>query len=197
MTGIILAGGRGTRLGHEKALVKLNKQSLIERVIERLAPVSQRIIIVTSREQFDHLNAAQLKKEIVVDLYPDKGALGGLYTGLVSAETFYSLSVACDMPFLNVALLHHLIGLCPDFDAVVPRTDTTLEPLHAIYSKNCVGLIEQLWLQNRSRISELFNLANTRYVDKDEISIFDPNYLSFFNINTQSRLKKAKALLEH
>lgn len=196
MTGVILAGGRGERLGCRKALAKLNNQRLIEGVIDCLAPVTREIVIVTNREQIDLLKAAQMCENIVADIYPGKGALGGLYTGLANSDTFYNLVVACDMPFLNQALLRYLISICHGFDAVVPRTGEMLEPLHAVYSKDCMASIEQLWSQNKSRISELFNLVNVRYVDNDETDKFDPEHLSFFNINTQSGLRKARTLIK-
>jgi len=138
-----------------------------------------------------------LKAKVVVDIYPGKGSLGGIYTGLVSANTFYSLVVACDMPFLNRALLRYLVGLAPDFDVVVPNVNGWIEPLHAIYSKNCLTPIEKLLHQGKLGVRQLFDLVNTRYVCEDEIIKFDPERLSFFNINTKDDLEKAKTLIRH
>lgn len=196
ITGIVLAGGKSLRLGREKALERINQQSLIERTIDCLFSVSQAIIVVTSQEQFDTIASARLKGKVVVDLYPDKAALGGIYTGLSNADTLHSLVVGCDMPFLNRALLSHLIYLAPDYDAVIPKIGNMGEPLHAIYSKNCLPSIEQLLHQNKLAISQLFGLVKTKYIDGDEIAKFDPNYLSFFNINTEDDLIKAKALIQ-
>lgn len=136
-----------------------------------------------------------MEGKVIVDLYPGKGALGGIYTGLAAADTFYSLVVGCDMPFLNSALLHYLIELTPNFDVVVPRIDDMTEPLHSAYSKDCLASIKQLLHQDRLAISHLFSLVNTRYVGEDEIAKFDSEHLSFFNINTQGDLRKAKALI--
>jgi len=132
----------------------------------------------------------------MVDLYPGKGALGGIYTGLANADSFYSLVVGCDMPFLNRDLLCYLIDLAPGFDAVVPRIHDMYEPLHAVYSKGCLTPIRELMDQDRVRISQLFNLVKTRYVGKDEIAEFDPQCLSFFNVNTHDDLKKARELIK-
>jgi len=133
---------------------------------------------------------------VIVDLYPGKGVLGGIYTGLINANTFYSLVVACDMPFLNRALLYYLVALAPDFDVVVPKIDGLVEPLHAIYSKNCLVSIEQLLHQGKLGVHQLFGLVKTRYVGEDEIAKFDPEHLSFFNVNTRDDLMEAVALIK-
>jgi molybdopterin-guanine dinucleotide biosynthesis protein A len=133
---------------------------------------------------------------LIVDIYPGKGALGGIYTGLTSADSSYSLVVGCDMPFLNRDLLCYLIEIAPSFDVVVPRIDNMLEPLHAVYSRDCLAPIKEMIDKDRLGISQLFKLVKTRYVDKDEIAKFDPRCLSFFNINTLDDIKKAKDLIE-
>ncbi len=184
------------RLGREKALERLNKQTLIERTIDCLTPVCQTILVVTSQERFNVIAAAGLKGVVIVDFYPGRGALGGIYTGLANADSFYSLVVGCDMPFLNHDLLRYMIDLAPDFDAVVPKVDDMLEPLHAVYSRDCLSPIKELLNQDRLGISQVFNLVKARYVSKDEITKFDWEYLSFFNINTQDDLRRAKELMK-
>jgi molybdopterin-guanine dinucleotide biosynthesis protein A len=184
------------RLGRVKALEKINAQSLIERTIDCLSPPSRTVLVVTNQEQFDIIVASRLKGKVIVDLYPGKGALGGVYTGLASADSFYSLVVGCDMPFLNRDLLGYLIDIAPGFDAVIPRIDGMYEPLHAVYSKDCLAAISELMNRGRLGVSQLFNLVNTRYVDKYEIAKFDPQFFSFFNINTLDDLRKAKELIK-
>ena len=184
------------RLGREKALERINDQSLIERVIDCLAPISYEILVITSEEQFKFIDTASLKARVIVDFYPGKGALAGIYTGLKSADSFYSLVVGCDMPFLNYALLNYLIDLVPSYDAVVPKIDDMLEPLHAIYSKNCLAPIDKLLHQDKLQITQLFALVKPRYVGQDEIAKFDPENLSFFNINTQDDLTRAEAMID-
>ncbi len=196
MSGIVLAGGKSSRLGRVKPLERINGHSLIERTIDCLFPLSHTVFVVTSQEQFDIIEAARLKGRVIVDLYPRKGALGGIYTGLASAESFYSLVVGCDMPFLNMDLLRYLVDLAPDFDAVVPRIDGMYEPLHAVYSKDCLVFISELMAQGKLEISKLFDLVNTRYVDKEEIARFDPHFCSFFNVNTLDNLRKAKEIIK-
>jgi molybdenum cofactor guanylyltransferase len=197
VSGIVLAGGKSLRLGRVKALERINKQRLIERTIERLSPPARTVFVVTSREQFDIIAASLTGVRVVVDLYPGKGALGGIYTGLAFTESLYNLVVGCDMPFLNRELLRYIIDRTDSFDAVVPRVQDMVEPLHAIYSKNSLETIRQMMEENRLEISHLFSLVNTRYISEDELIKFDPQRLSFFNINTIGDLTKARRLIKH
>jgi len=183
------------RLGRDKAFEKVGTKSLIERTIDCLSPVSQSVIIVTSKKQSDQFDSVYLKGKVVVDLCPGKAALGGIYTGLMSADTSLSLVVGCDMPFLNRDLLQYLIDSSIGYDAVVPRIGKMLEPLHAIYSKRCLDSIEHLLSKDVVAVRRLFDLVKTKYIDEYEINKFDPKYLSFLNINTQGDLEKARSLV--
>ena len=183
------------RLGRAKALERINKLSLIERTIDCLSAVSRAVLVVTSQEQFISITAVRLKGKVVVDLYPGKGALGGIYTGLATADSHHSLVVACDMPFLNRDLLCYLMDLAPNFDVVVPKLDGKFEPLHAIYSKDCLAPIKEILREGSLEILRLFDLVKVRHVVRDEIAKFDPQFLSFFNINTPDDLKKAEELI--
>ncbi len=193
-TGIILAGGKSIRLGYNKAFAMINKQSLIERVIDRLSSISRTILIVTNQDQINLIQVARLKGKIVVDLLPDGGPLAGIYTGLEYSNTYNNLVVACDMPFLNTALLRYLFDLAPNFDAVVPKIGNNIEPLHAMYSKNCISYIKPMLHTGRLQTWKLFNLVNTRYVTKYEMVKYDPLCMSFFNVNTGGNLIVAKML---
>lgn len=195
VSGIVLAGGKGLRLGREKALERLNNKTLIERTVECLTPVCKTILVVTSQEQFSVVASAVEKVVVIADFFPGGGPLGGIYTGLASVDSFYSIVVGCDMPFLNSGLLNYMVDLAPDFDAVVPEVNGMLEPLHAVYSKDCLSPIKGLLNQNKLGISQVFNLVKVRFVGKDEIAEFDKEYLSFFNINTQDDLIRARELI--
>jgi molybdopterin-guanine dinucleotide biosynthesis protein A len=194
MTSIVLAGGRSLRLGQNKVMMTMAGQSLIKRVIARLAPLSSEVIVALSqRGQNPALPFPEVK--MVFDLYPGKGALGGIYTGLINSTSFYNLVVACDMPFLNVELLRYMSQLSPGFDLVVPSVGRNVEPLHAVYGKSCLEPMAELLRQSDFKISDLFNSVKVRYVEQEEIDKFDPEHLSFFNVNTKADLEKAKELL--
>lgn len=191
ISGIVLAGGQSSRLGTDKALVNVNGQSLIEQVVAKLARLSDDVIIVTnSPEKYGHLET-----RLVGDIYPGKGALGGLYSGLRAAANTHSLVVACDMPFLDLKLLRYMILLAPEYDVVMPRIGEFPEPLHAVYSKSCLAPIDRLLARGGLKIIDFFSEVRVRYVEEDEVDIFDPQHLSFFNVNTPNDLEKMKKLV--
>jgi molybdopterin-guanine dinucleotide biosynthesis protein A len=190
---IILTGGKNQRLGKNKALVTIGGKSLIERVIERLRPLTSQMIIVTSQEKADLPVTGEA--EILVDLYPGKGPLVGIYTGLLAVRYSHSIVVAGDMPFLNTELLSYMVELSDDFDAVVPRLrEEMMEPLHAIYSRSCLGKMKAYLEHNQFGVYQFLNTLHVRYVERPECQRLDPGLLSFFNINYQSDLDRANAL---
>ena len=191
---IVLAGGKGQRLGRNKALETIDSASLLQRVVSQLSFFNQNIIVVTAKQQSFPGLSGYPKLRIVTDTYPGKGPLVGIYTGLVASDSFYSLIVACDLPFLNRALLRYMIQITAEFDLVVPRIDNMVEPLHAVYSKNCIPAIESLFRQGTLSVHQLLNLVRVRYVEAEEINKFDPEHLSFFNINSEADLETARQL---
>ena len=195
ITGIILAGGKSTRIGANKPQLKIGNSHLIDRVLDTLSQFTSSILIVTTEGQIGLAKSATPSARMVKDIYPGKGPLGGIYTGLMHAETSYSLVVGCDMPFLNSGLIKYLIDGASSFDAIAPKIGWMIQPLHAIYSKRCVPSIEALIREDQLQIIKLFNLVNTRYVTEKEIDQFDPDHLSFLNINTEGDLLKAEVLI--
>ena len=191
---VVLAGGKGLRLGRDKNLETIGNRSLLQRVIFQVSLFNSDIIIVTATKQSLHQLIDYPRLRIVADTYPGTGPLGGIYSGLIASDSFCNLVVACDMPFLNQALLRYMIQLSVNFDVVVPRLGNLVEPLHAVYSKGCLAPIEYLLEQGRIRVSELFKLVKVRYVEAEEIDRIDPEHLSFFNINTEADLEKAREL---
>jgi molybdopterin-guanine dinucleotide biosynthesis protein A len=141
---IILAGGKSSRLGRDKNFETVGNISLLERVMLVISSFDDDIIVATSSGQ-SFLGLSKYKRvRILTDIFPDKGALGGIYTGLIHSNSSYNLVVASDMPFLNKALLKYMIRLAPGFDAVVPRVGCHVEPLLAVYSKKCIGLTPKM-----------------------------------------------------
>ena len=192
MTAIILAGGKSSRLGRDKALERICGKYLVERVLDSLSQLGDDIIVVTAApNQLSDLNV-----EKVLDTYPRTGAKVGLCTGINASLSFYSLVVACDMPFLNIDLLRYLLDLASGFDAVIPRIGDKIEPLHAVYSKNCIPILEEQIRKGKLKISDLFDEINVRYVEAEEIERYDPRHLSLFNINSEADLKRAKTMIE-
>jgi molybdopterin-guanine dinucleotide biosynthesis protein A len=187
---IVLAGGESKRLGTDKAFLRIGGRVLIEGIVEKMARIGDEVIIVTnSPQKYGHLEV-----RLVGDIYPGIGALGGIYSGLRAARSEYGLVVACDMPFLDLRLLRYMILLALGHDVVIPRVGGLTEPLHAIYSKECLQPMERLLSAGRLKIIEFFPEVRVRYVEEHEVKLFDPQCLSFFNINTPADLEKARSL---
>ena len=105
------------------------------------------------------------------------------------------VAVACDMPFLNTNLLQYMTELSPKFDAVIPRVAGEIEPLHAIYSQKCIDAIELMMREDDLKVRGLLDRVRVRYVEEEEVNRFDPDRLSWFNINTPADLKKASEIM--
>jgi len=193
MTSIILAGGKSSRLGQSKALQVIGGKSLIQWVVDRLALLSTEIIIATAHGKTIPCSSA-VRIKTVADIYPEKGPLAGIYSGLIASSSSRAIVAGCDTPFLSVGLLEYMTQICSTLDVVVPRVENKVEPLCAVYSKNCLAPIQELLEQNELRISELFRMIKVKYVEEDEINSFDPEHLSFFNINSQADLTRARKL---
>jgi molybdopterin-guanine dinucleotide biosynthesis protein A len=188
----VLAGGRGLRLGRNKALEKINQQTLIQRSVSSLLFLQSEIIVVTGPhntdlglEDFDNVR-------MVIDAFPGRGPLVGIYTGLLNSRSDKNLVVACDMPFLNQALLRYLAEQATGYDVAVPRTGREVEPLHAVYGRKCLIQAKYLLDEGIYSVNELFRRVRTRYVDTTEIEKYDPERRSFFNINDENDLDLAR-----
>jgi molybdopterin-guanine dinucleotide biosynthesis protein A len=195
VTGVILAGGMSTRLGRDKAIEPLAGQPLIVRVLSMLSGVTDASVVVVNDEH----RAAELPLPedvvVAVDAYPGSGSLGGIFTGLQAADTEWALVVACDMPFLNPALLSRILELRAGHDVVTPVLDGRPEPTHALYSKACLPHMEERLRHNKLKITGFYEKVRVRYIDEDEVDRLDPGRLSFFNVNTEDDLDRAKSLV--
>ena len=128
---------------------------------------------------------------ISIDKYPDTGSLGGIFTGIHASTTDWTFVVACDMPFLNIKLIRYIMSLKEGYDAVVPVIDGRPEPIHSIYSKDCLAHIEEKITNNELKITGFFDKISVRYVNESAINEFDPDHLSFLNVNNEEDLEKA------
>jgi molybdopterin-guanine dinucleotide biosynthesis protein A len=190
----ILAGGQSKRIGRDKAFLEVAGSPLLERILVRVRPLTDDLFISTNSPE----TYQQFGLRGVPDVYPHKAALGGIYSAIQAARHVHVLIVACDMPFLNVDLLQHLINLAPTADVIVPLIEPAQSPetLLAIYSKNCLPVIKSQLLANRLRIVDFFDEVLVRYVERDEIAKFDPHFYSFINVNTPADWQKAQTMAE-
>ena len=196
VSGIVLAGGVSRRLGRNKALESIGGEPLIARVIGRLSEIAGETVVVVA----DMDQAARLPRPnesiITEDVYPGKGSLGGIFSGLRRAASPWSMVVACDMPFLNLDLIRFMLSLREGQDVVVPVVEGRPEPTHALYSKSCLPFIDDQLKSGDLKIARFYDKVEVRYVSEEETTRFDPDRLSFFNVNTQEDLDRSLALVD-
>jgi molybdopterin-guanine dinucleotide biosynthesis protein A len=193
MTSIILAGGKSLRLGRNKSLETIGGKNLVQWVIDRLAILSTEIIIATARGE-EIPNCSDVMVKTVADVYPGKGPLAGIHSGLIASSSSRAIVVSCDTPFVSVSLLEYMTSICSRFDVVVPRIQMKTEPLCAVYSKNCIAPIQELLERNELQIIKLFSMVKVKYLEQHKIKSLDPEHLSFFNINNEADLDRARRL---
>ena len=186
MTGMILAGGKNLRMGQNKAFLKIQGERIIDRIKRIFVDLFDEVLLVTNTPR-DYLD---LNLRTVTDLYREQGALGGVFTGLFHASFPHAFVVACDMPFLQPALISYLAAMSPGYDIVIPRTEDGLQPLHAVYSRKCLPFMEDLLCRGRLKILDFFPRVKKKEVPAEEIIPFDPRMVSFFNLNTPEDLSR-------
>jgi len=193
LTAIILAGGKSSRIGSDKdkAILKLNGKRLIDIVISKLKHiVGDNIIIVGPPEKYPSY------KQIVPDLFNQRGLLVGLYSGLKASASQYNLVVGCDMPFLKLELLQYMRDKIDSNDIIIPRyAKSYIEPLCAIYSKDCLSVMERNIEAGILSIRRIFPYLKVKYIEEKEIKRVDPELNSFFNINFKEDFIRAEELI--
>lgn len=188
MTGIILTGGKSSRMGKNKAFLKVNGEVIIERTVRLFNDLFDEVILVTnSPDEYKYLNT-----RIVSDIYPQGGSLIGIYSGIYYSSSMYSFVAACDMPFIKKAFIEYLIKQKDEYDIIIPFSKDGQEPLHAMYSKVCLKPMEEQIKRGNLKIIDIIPGLKARRIEKDEIIPFDPELTSFINVNTPSELKRAE-----
>ncbi len=197
LTAIILAGGESSRVGLNKSKdqIKLAGRPLIDWVISTLTSLDnltkEDIIIVSSKEKYSNF------KRVFKDIFPQKGPLGGIFSGLKVSTSQYNLLVGCDMPFIEVKLLQYMIENINTYDIVIPCYGKGLiEPLCAIYSKSCLEVIERNIKAGVLSVREIFPHLKVKFIKEEEIKKFDVGLYSFFNINFKRDFTKAEELIK-
>ncbi len=200
VTGVILAGGKSRRMGQNKALLQLGDEPIIGHVIRRMRLVTDELLLITN----NHAEYTHLGLPMHSDRVPDAGALGGIYTGLMHASHEVILCVACDSPFLQPKLLTYLVSVLGEDDAVMPYTQSSrqtplcrniiLQTLCAVYAKKCLPIIESMLQESELRVHALQERAHIQCIPPEVWQQFDPEGMSFFNINTPDDFERAKKL---
>lgn len=184
---IILAGGKSSRMGRDKALIEIFGELLVARVARVISPLFESLIVVANGD----LEAVLPDAAIVKDIFPGKGPLGGIHAGLTASRSEENFVVACDMPFVSPAVIQRIRALRDKADVCLPETEKGLEPLCAVYSKSCLPQIERALRSNRRRVTAFFSEVDVRIVKREELEGLDGVDLAFLNVNTREDLEAA------
>lgn len=194
LTIAINAGGESSRMGENKALKQFHGQPLIARMVARLRPLAEELLITTNHPE----DFAFLEIPMAPDPLPGGGALSGLYTAVAAAHQPLVAVLACDMPFIDVGLLavQRDLLIAEQVDVVIPYTPEGIEPLHAIYRRvTCLPAIEAALQAGQRRLIAWLPAVKVREMPAEEVSRYDPHFRSFVNVNTPDEFRRAELLL--
>jgi molybdopterin-guanine dinucleotide biosynthesis protein A len=189
-TGVVLAGGRSSRMGQPKALLLFDNEPLIKHIVGKLLRLFREVVVVAAPEQ----ELPSLPATLVRDEVAYQGPVAGIYYGVKAAGSELAFVTSCDSAFLNPGLIQHLVSRATDHDVVVPHWEGRFQPLHAVYRRGVLPFLETQLSRGELRPVFLFDKVRTRRIDDGEIRRFDPEGLSFFNMNTPGDYREALRL---
>ncbi len=192
-TGIILAGGKSSRMGTNKALLPIAGKLNIERTIDTLSEVTNELIIVTNaKEQYECFGI-----RMVSDRIQDKGPLAGMEAGIRHSNTNINVVVACDMPFISADVLRFLQNKVASYDAVIPYIFKKLHPTCAVYTKSVLPVLESNLNENELRLYQMIQMLHVNYIDENQFEALDISLEDvFFNMNVQQEYQQVIGRLE-
>jgi molybdenum cofactor guanylyltransferase len=189
MTCAILAGGKSTRMGKDKATIKIGGRPLIHIVYERVKEVFDDVIIISRfHDSIEGINTPVLK-----DVVPFGNTMTGIVSALLYSQTPYTFVVACDMPFLSTEAFKYMVNEATGEDIIIPKTQWGFEPLHAIYNRSCMGHLFRLIEQNKFKITGALPFVSVKELG-EQPCFFRNNSSVFTNINTMKDLSMVEAV---
>ena len=179
VTGIVLAGGRSSRMGEDKSLMKLKGKPLVEYSIDTLKPLCNKVVISSSNLIYDFTGC-----EVWPDELSEQAPMIGIYSCLKRSETELNIILSCDMPLMSTAMIGFLLAKAAVFDITVPiHENGQIEPLCGIYKKSSSGILKEFIDKGNYRLNECIRSASCQFIPVDsQIPCNTPNL--FLNINT-------------
>lgn len=187
---VILAGGRSSRMGTNKALLEVNGKALIAIQVEELSRQFSEVIIVSNQPWL----YANLKATVITDQYPGLGPLAGIHAGLKAAANEVIFLVPCDMPFISAAVGTQLLSRLGGADGLILERDGKLEPLYGLYTKRCLPVIEEFLRAKRLKVIDFYPRLNIQTLPAASLHLTCAVETALFNINTPQDFQQAKAL---
>ncbi|MGD9567668.1 MAG: molybdenum cofactor guanylyltransferase [Sedimentibacter sp.] len=187
-TAIILAGGKSSRMGFDKQLLKINERRLMDSMIQKLNREFEEIIIVTNRPEL-YIGLSHI---ITKDILKDRGSLGGIHAGLNYSSSKYAFVTACDMPNINMDYVCYMKDRLSKSDSFgcITEFGNWIEPFSSFYSVELIENIEKYLKNGRRSINGLIKDLNITYIEENVARKFSPNWDMFLNLNTKEDLNK-------
>lgn len=190
VAGVILAGGKSRRMGTNKALLTVGRDAMIERAAEELKKIFKEVLISGGDEE----TGERLGLRVVPDLISGWGPLSGIHATLLAARSRKCLVVPCDMPFISAELAKIMVELSDGYDVTVPQHGDYLQPLFAVYDKNCIPAVEEALSNGRHKVVEFYPRVRVKYVSEAILRGVADIDTVFFNVNTPLDLEKARII---
>jgi molybdenum cofactor guanylyltransferase len=186
-SGVILAGGRSSRMKFNKAFAEISGQPVISMIIEKFAGLFNETIIISNEpELFKRLGLA-----VYSDIYPRMGPVSGIHSGLYHARYDKAFILGCDVPFINMELVEYMLNNLGDYDSVVPDIDGYLQPLAAVYSRKCLPILTACLQENRVKLIRIFEELKPLVISRDELEKYGIVEEIFLNVNDIEALNLA------
>lgn len=186
-SGVILAGGRSSRMKFNKAFAQISDRSVISIIIEKFESVFNEIMIISNEPEFyQHLGLP-----IYADIYPRMGPVAGIHSALYYSSNESVFVTGCDVPFMNMDLVRMMISRLEDYDSVVPQIDGLLQPLTAVYSRKCLPILTNCLESKRVKLIRIFEELNALMITRDEIEKYGVVEEMFLNVNDIDALNLA------
>ena len=193
-SGVILAGGMNTRFsGRDKALISVGRRRILDRIYDVFIELFDEIFLVTNNP----VRYLEWDLNIISDLFPVRSSLTGIHAGLFYASNPHVFFTACDTPFIKKELIEAIIArIEPGYDAIIPETSAGMEPLCAVYAKQCLQRIEQNLEREKLKIQLVFKNNRIKKIPEKILREKDPELISFININSPEDLDKVEGLCD-
>lgn len=189
-SGVVLAGGKSTRMKFNKAFATIAGQPVIQIILDKCKPFFTETIIISNEPQLYE----GFGLEIHPDVYPGLGPVAGIHSALYHARHDAVFIMGCDMPFMNMDLVKFLLDGLEDYESVVPELDQRLQPLSAVYSKKCLPILTECLEHDKLKLIRIFEEFYTRVITEEQLKLFGNPREIFMNVNDQGALEIAQQI---
>lgn len=190
-TGAILAGGRSTRMKFHKAFAEISGRQVIEIIIDKFTRCFDETIIISNEPYLYHRFGLQIYQ----DIYPFLGPVAGIHAALANAEFDPVFVLGCDMPFINMNMVNYMIGKIADYDCVLTRMNSRLQPTAAVYSKKCLPILKNYLEVEHLKLTRIVEEdMKSLIIDETELGFFEPLQEQLYNVNDPQALEHARSI---